>query len=112
MAEDQRFLKCVSCSEILGSKDEKESSSVRLFKWSVALQRSRDLGWETCSVQEIVSAQLLALIEEQAVYKFLAYSGDADDSKTALFVSQSSTSLLCVCTLGLHPNSFGPLSLI
>lgn len=85
----------------MGSEDKKESYSVRLFKWSVALQRSRDLDWETCSVQEIVSAQLLASIEEQAVYKFLAYTGDADNSKTALIVSQSSRSLPCVCTLGL-----------
>lgn len=43
--------------------------------------------WETYSVQEIVSAQLLALIEEQATYKFLAYSGDLETSKDALLVS-------------------------
>lgn len=43
--------------------------------------------WETYSVQEIVSAQLLALIEEQATYKLLAYSGDLETSKDALLVS-------------------------
>ena len=70
-------------------REEAKSSSLRLFKWSLALQHSRELGWETCSVQEIVSAQLLALIEEQAIYKFLAYAADADMSKTALMVSGS-----------------------
>ena len=70
-------------------KEEEKSSSLRLFKWNLALQRSRELDWETCSVQEIVSAQLLALIEEQAMYKVLAYTADADKSKTALMVSGS-----------------------
>ena len=70
-------------------KEEENSSSLRLFKWNLALQRSRELDWETCSVQEIVSAQLLALIEEQAMYKVLAYTADADKSKTALMVSGS-----------------------
>lgn len=44
------------------------------------------LDWETCTVQEIVSAQLLALTQEQAVYKFLAYSGDIEYAKTALML--------------------------
>ena len=70
-------------------KEKERSSSLRLFKWSLALRRSRELDWETCSVQEIISAQLLALIEEQAIYKFLAYTADADKSKTALMVSGS-----------------------
>ena len=38
-------------------------------------------------MQEIVSAQLLALIEEQATYKFMIYSGDIEKVKEALFVS-------------------------
>ena len=70
-----------------------ERDFLRLFKWGIALQRSRVLDWETCSVQEIVSAQLLALVEDQAAYKFLAYTGDVQDSKTALMVSDSSTHL-------------------
>ena len=84
----------MSCREVVGVEDEVESSSSRLFKWSLALQRSRELDWETCSVQEIVSAQLLALIDEQAVYKFLAYTCAADASKTALLVSGSWRSLM------------------
>lgn len=75
--------------------------SVRLFKWALALQnsdkrlskfvsafkRSGDGGWKTFSIQRIISAQLLALIEEQAVYKFMCYSGDIEDAKDALLVS-------------------------
>lgn len=106
--DDQRLLSCVSCGKIVGVKDEKESYSLQLFKWSVALQRSRELDWETCTVEEIVSAQLLALIEDQAVYKFLAYAGNVEDSETALMVSESLRShpdiLIYIETaLGLYP---------
>ena len=90
--DDEEAFKCDSCGETIGVKDENENYSLRFYKWSVALQRSRGLDWETCSVQEIVSAQLLALIEDQAVYKFLAYTGDAEKSKTALMVSEASRS--------------------
>lgn len=106
-ADGQGFLNCISCRETVGVGDEKERHSLGLFKWSVALQRSRDLDWETCSVQEIVSAQLLALIEDQAAYRFLAYSGDSEDSKTALLVSEPSKSPPNVHALGLHAPSFG-----
>lgn len=75
-------------------KEEGKGSSLRLFKWSLALQRSRELDWETCSVQEIVGAQLLAVIEEQATYQFLAYTAGADKSQTALMVSGSRRSLV------------------
>lgn len=71
------------------------------------MKRSRELDWETCSVQEIVSAQLLTLIEDQAAYNFLAYTDDADGSMTAMVVSESSKSLTIIHTLGLHPDSFG-----
>ena len=90
---------------MIGVKDEKESYSLRFYKWSVALQCSRGLDWETCSVQEIVSAQLLALIEDQAVYKFLAYT---EKSKTALMVSEASRFHPNTCIQGLHLDSFGP----
>ena len=90
--DDEGSFTCDSCGETIGVKDEKESYSLRFYKWSVALQRSRGLDWETCSVQEIVSAQLLALIEDQAVYKFLTYTGDAEKSETGLMVSEASRS--------------------
>ena len=111
----QGLLNCSSCREIVGVKDKKERCSLGLFKWSVALRRSRELDWETCSVQEIVSAQLLALIEDQAAYRFLAYTGDVENSKTAVMVSEPSRSLPHlphVPTLNLNQNSFGSSLLI
>lgn len=68
--------------------EEKKGQNFRLFKWSLAVQRSHDSLWETYSVQEIVSAQLLAMIEDQATFKFLAYSGNLEESKDALLVSK------------------------
>ena len=110
MTDDQGLLKCNLCGEAVGVKDKKEINSLQLFKWSIALQRSKELNWETCSVQEVVSAKLLALIEDQAVYKFLAYTGDLKDSQTALMVSESLASLpkhtrlaYIRTALGLHP---------
>lgn len=94
MTDDQGLLNCISCGEIVGIRGKKERDSLRLFKWGIALQRSRELDWETCSVQEIVSAQLLVLIEDQAAYKFLAYTGNARDSKTALMLWIFTTDLM------------------
>ena len=108
--DNQGLLHCSSCRESVGVRDEKDRYSLRLFKWSVALQRSRASEWETCSVQEIVSAQLLALIDVLAAYKFLAIAGDAGNSKTALLVGGYSRPLPNACilaysqtALGLHP---------
>lgn len=83
------MLVCSSCHEVIGT-EEKRARTLRLYKWSLAVQR--DLGgiWETYSVQEIVSAQLLALIEEQATHKFLAYDGSIEDANGALVVSELS----------------------
>ena len=98
--------------------------AVRIFKWSVALQnpekrlskivssfqRSKDGNGRTFSIQRIVSAQLLALIEELAVYKFLIFSGDIEDAKEALLVSnladiaaQNLAELITAPAVGIHP---------
>jgi len=50
------------------------------------VQRSHGNIWETYSVEEIISAQMLALIEDQATYKFLTYSGNIENAKDALLV--------------------------
>ena len=67
--------------------EEKRVGTLRLFKWSLAVQRAQAMDWETYSVQEIVSAQLLALIEDQATRKFLTYSGNIEEAEEALLVS-------------------------
>ncbi len=64
-----------------------QSSDKRLSKFVTAFKRSGEGGWKTFSIQRIVAAQLLALIEESAVYKFLCYSGDVEEAKDALLVS-------------------------
>lgn len=50
------------------------------------MQRTEDVGWETYSVQKIVSVQLLALIEEQAVYKIILSSEDFQYADVSLLV--------------------------
>ena len=66
-----------------------------LYKWAVALRSSSDSPWQTLSLQKVVSAQLLSLIEEQGVRKFLLYSGGIETAKDALFVSFSLRTGLC-----------------
>jgi len=82
------MITCVSCNGPVGA-EEKRAGTLRLFKWNLALQRAQDCIWETLSVQEIVSAQLIALIEYQATTKFLTYSGNIEDAEDALLVSIS-----------------------
>ena len=67
---------------------EQEHGNVRLFKWALAVQRTHNEIWETYSVPEIISAQLLALTAEQATYKFLIYSGNLEDAEDVLLVSE------------------------
>ena len=81
------MLACSSCRELVG-QEEKKAGTFRLYKWSLAVQRTEGNIWETYSVQEILSAQLLALIEDQAMYKFLAFSGAIENAQEALLVSE------------------------
>ena len=83
----QNLLKCSNCQRFVGIRDPKDGTS-RLFKWSVKVQLSDDPTWEEYSIQEIVSAQLLALIEEQATHKFVVYSRNVEEVQEALLVSQ------------------------
>lgn len=98
----ESLLACTECKQPVGVEDKAAAGSVRLFKWSVAIQnqdkrfskfmssfqRNRDYGWTVFSIQRIMAAQLLALIDEQAVYRFLLYSGDMEEAKDALMVSE------------------------
>ena len=77
---------CASCGGPLGSEKE-ESGCVRLYKWNLRLRRANNTAWQTLQMQTIVCAQLLELIETQATYKVLVYSGVVEDAKKALLVS-------------------------
>ena len=79
-------MECVSCHKSLGIRDD-ISGALRIYKWSVILQYTQDAAWESYPARFFISAQLLSLIDSQAVYKFLAYSGDLDRSKDATLVS-------------------------
>ncbi len=81
-----QYLMCESCGEPLGA-DERESGGVRLYKWNIRLRHGKDMAWQALPVQRIISAKLLGLIESQATYKFLIYSGRIEEAKEALMVS-------------------------
>ena len=68
--------------------EQKRTGTLQLFKWALTVQRSHDSTWETYSVEEIVSAQLISMIEDQAISKFLVYSGKIEDAEVALLVSK------------------------
>ena len=98
------MLACSSCHELVGT-EQKRVGTLQLFKWALTLQRSRDSTWETYSVEEIVSAQLVAMIEDQAVSKFLVYSGNIEDAEVALLVRKIHCSA-SICSLK-HNTSCG-----
>ncbi|KAL9127806.1 MAG: hypothetical protein Q9217_003390 [Psora testacea] len=58
----------------------------QIFKWNVALQTLGQAGWKTFPLQKVISAQLLAMIEDQAVHKFIVHTGDLDNVKEALLL--------------------------
>ena len=64
------------------------SSALRVYKWSITLQHTNEAAWISYPAQIFISAQLLSLINSQAVYKFLAYSGHTDRAKYAMLVSK------------------------
>lgn len=88
-------LECMTCSEAMGI-EESGLESVKLFKWSACIRDAEDRDWEALPVQNILCAQLLAMIESRAIYKFLAYSGDVEDAEQAILVSIT------------HQDSFAP----
>ena len=79
------LLECLSCRNEIGIET-KKTGYFQLFKWNVALQTPDCRGWETSTLQTIISAQLLALIEDQAVSKFIIHTGNIECTKKALFV--------------------------
>ncbi|KAL9099645.1 MAG: hypothetical protein Q9163_004886 [Psora crenata] len=78
-------LQCASCNYDVGFET-MENGHFQVFKWSVALQVLGQPSRKTFSLQKIISAQLLAVIEQQAVHKFVIHSGDLENTKEALFL--------------------------
>ena len=46
-----------------------------------------ETAWEEHQVQNFICSRFLALIESQAVYKYIAYSGNIEENGDALLVS-------------------------
>ena len=86
-----QLLVCKSCGQQLGI-DEANSGGVRFYKWNLCLRNGKTALWQTLPVQKIICAKLLSLIESQATYKFLVYSGKVEDAQEALMVRHTSNS--------------------
>ena len=87
-AADHVSVQCCSCKTPVGTQDP-VLHFVKLFKWGLAIRSTNNAASEITSVQEIVSAQLLAWIEGQATYKVLISCEAADSTGKALMVSRS-----------------------
>ncbi|KAL8751034.1 MAG: hypothetical protein Q9199_006689 [Rusavskia elegans] len=80
----QPIVNCASCKHPVGVAADTDA---RIYKWNIFLQSDQQSGWEDHSVQKLVSAQLLAMIESQGVQKFVIHSEVRDDNIEALLVS-------------------------
>lgn len=63
----------------------------RLWKWSLRFQLDAQSEGHTFPTEMFVSAQLLGLIENQAVRKFVMYDEDGKDGVAGTIVSHSHT---------------------
>ena len=84
---------------------------MKLFKWAVAVKSPEMKTWESLGLQKLFAAQLLAIIEETAVRRFIIHSGNGHYSKDALLVgpllpkAHLRTALTAMADLGLHSHS-------
>ena len=76
-------LHCKKCDAFLGSEDQ-SADGWRLQKSSIAVKLGDVSPWETFSPTTFVCAQLLALIDSQAIRKFVLHSGDSGTEDTLL----------------------------
>jgi hypothetical protein len=72
---------------MLGVAD-RQTNGLKLNKWSLEVMPSPEATWETVSPSLIISAQLLALIDAQAVRKFVIHPGNEDKTNSAFVVSR------------------------
>ena len=89
----QQAIACSACFTIIGSSDDREPERIRLFKWSIRLQRNEAADWEAYPTQKFICAQLLESVRTQATHKFLAFSGDIRLAKEALLVRKCRISI-------------------
>ena len=86
------MLQCSSCNIRLGKLT--STDHFELFKWAVALRSIEKLPWQALPLQIVVSAQLLTLIEDQAVRRFFVRSDELGKKSPALMVQLCCSSLV------------------
>ena len=74
--ESNGKLLCRACTSPLGVFD-KKLDGFRLFKWNIILLRDHGLEWERNSIQCLICAQMLELMEDQNVRKFIARTDES-----------------------------------
>ena len=86
MGTEREMLRCSSCAIRVGNVT--RTHHFELYKWSVALRSNENLPWRELPLQTVISARLLALIEDQAVRRFFVYNDEPGKKGPALIVSQ------------------------
>lgn len=86
MSQRPARLRCTACQEVVGSVDE-SANGWRLWKWSLCVQSNDQSDGQSFPTKMFVSAQVLGLIENQAVRKFVVYDEDGEDGVAGILVS-------------------------
>lgn len=84
--DSQSPIRCASCKVSVGTTGGTRGC-IQLDKWSLCIRNNGETTWEEHQTQNFVCSRLLALIESQAIYKYIAYSGNIAETGDALLVS-------------------------
>lgn len=86
LQDPRSSLRCASCKVPVGTTSTTRGC-IQLDKWSLCIRNNGEGAWEEHQVQNFVCSRLLASIECQALYKYIAYSGNITEIGDALLVS-------------------------
>ncbi|KAI9819501.1 MAG: hypothetical protein M1827_006949 [Pycnora praestabilis] len=86
-AKEQRSqdIQCSDCKAVLGVYDAR-ANGYRIYKWSVAVRQDENDTSRQYPVQAFISAQLLALIDNQAVRRFVIHNKEVGETGSALLL--------------------------
>lgn len=76
---------CTSCKATVATIEE-DQGCVQLDKWALCIRDNENIPWEDYQVQQFLCSQFLALIENQATYRYVVYNGNLENSSHALSV--------------------------
>ncbi len=80
-------VQCKTCDTLVGTKDN-SAEGYRVFKWAIALATGEE-GEEKFEIQQWVSAQLLAAIQNLGVRKFIVKEEQSRGEAEVLMVPRS-----------------------